>query len=151
RFQMELHSAPKTPKSGTPAELQFIVRDHEDPKKVFAAFEPLHERLMHLVIVRTDLGQFAHVHPELGADGIFRIRHIFPTGGEYHLLAEVAPRRAGVQTIMATLRVAGQAPAPFDITAAVRSPADLVRGVEIELKTPSDPIPVHRLVPLTFS
>jgi len=150
-FQMELLSTPKTPKAGAEAELQFIIRARENPRKIFASFEPLHEKLLHLVIVRADLGQFAHVHPELGADGVFRIRYIFPSGGEYHLFAEAAPRRAGAQMMMAKLRVAGHISGQFEIAAAARPRVDRIGGVEIELKSPPDPVPVHKLIGLNFS
>ena len=151
RFQLELQSAPKIPKTGVAAELRLVVRDRENPKRPVAAFEPMHLKLMHLVIVRADLGEFAHVHPELGADGIFRIAYVFPTAGEFHLFAEAAPRRAGAQMMMAKSRVAGHAPGRFDIAAAARVPIDRVGSVEIEFKPPGNSLPIHKLIALEFS
>src|SRR4029453_11957441 len=107
RFQLELKAAPKTPAAGQPSDLTFVIRDREVPGSIYATFERMHEKLLHLVIVRSDLAEFAHEHPEMGADGVFRLRYQFPSGGEYHLFAEVAPKGAGAQVLMGKLKVSG--------------------------------------------
>ena len=150
RFHLELLCAPKTPKAGAEAELQLIVRDAENPKKNVTAFELMHETLLHLVVVSADLGQFAHVHPELGGDGIFRIRYVFPAPGEYHLFAEAAPRRSGAQILTAKLRVAGHATGGFDIASAARSSVVRAGSVEIELKSPRGGVPIHKMITMNF-
>ena len=80
----------------------------------------MHEKLLHLILVRRDLAHFAHEHPTLGPDGVFRLRYTFASGGDYSLFADVAPKGAGAQTLSAPLSVSGkpQPPAPF--------PTDLV-------------------------
>ena len=71
-------------KSGTP------VRD----------FEPVHDKLMHLIIVGEDLSYFAHIHPTLaGTDGNFTINHIFPKSSTYKLWADFKPK-GGKQTLV---------------------------------------------------
>jgi hypothetical protein len=118
RYALELTSDPKRPKAGEPVELRLLFRDREDnPKMAFSAFETVHEALVHVVIVRSDLSTFAHEHPALGAGGIFRLRYTFPAGGEYHVFADVAPKRAGSQILSAKINVAGQAPERFDLNA----------------------------------
>ncbi len=112
RFQLQLGSSPKTPKAGESAELQLTVREHNNPKVALIAFDTTHEQLLHLIVVRDDLAHFAHIHPVLGSDGMFRIRHEFPAGGEYHLFADVAPKGAGSQVLMAKLKVSGPFGAP---------------------------------------
>lgn len=53
-----------------------------------------HEVWTHLIVTRTDLGSFAHLHPEpTGQPGRLRVRATFPTGGDYDLRAEF--RRQG--------------------------------------------------------
>jgi hypothetical protein len=135
RFSLELAASPKTPRPGEEVELRLIVRDRENLKDIFNEFERAHEEFMHLVIVRDDLREFAHEHPALGPNGAFVLRYQFKTAGEYHLFADVAPRNAGSQVLMAKLKVAGKtsAPAAFAPLSAIQE----VDGLRIELKTPA--------------
>jgi hypothetical protein len=118
RFRLELTALPKHPKAGEPADLRLVVRDRD---AAVTAFDTVHEMQMHLVIVRKDLAQFAHEHPAPQPDGSFRLRYTFATGGEYHLFADVAPRGAGGQVLMARLNVAGPEGERFDIRRAAPS------------------------------
>jgi hypothetical protein len=108
RFTLELSASPKSPKAGEPAALRLAIHDREHPKEIFNRFEFAHEQLMHLVIVRADLSEFAHEHPALGPDGAFTLQYQFRTGGEYHLFADVAPKDAGSQVLFAKLKVGGK-------------------------------------------
>jgi len=137
RFSLELSASPKTPKPGEPVELRLIVRDREKPKDVFKQFERAHEEFMHLVIVRDDLREFAHEHPTLGGDGAFAMRYQFKSAGEYHLFADVAPRNAGSQVLMAKLKVAGKTSAPASFEP--RPTTQEIDGLRIELKTRAVP------------
>jgi hypothetical protein len=105
RFTLELTTDPKRPKAGEPVDLRLIVRDRESGDAV-SSFEIVHEMPMHLIVVRKDLTQFAHEHPEWDG-GAFHLRHTFPAGGEYRLFADLAPRGAGGQVLMAKLKVGG--------------------------------------------
>jgi hypothetical protein len=133
RFSLELSASPKTPKSGEPVDLRLTVRDREKPKEVFNQFERAHEEFMHLVIVRDDLREFAHEHPALGNDGAFVLRYQFKAAGEYRLFADVAPRNAGSQVLMAKLKVAGKTSPP--VAFEPRSTIQEIDGLRIELKT----------------
>lgn len=103
RYRLEI--AAKSPKVGQPVEIRLLLRDRENG--VVRDFESMHEAYMHLVIVRRDLKHFAHVHPELAADGTFRIPYTFAAGGDYRLFADAAPRGAGGQIVSASLKVDG--------------------------------------------
>ena len=142
RFQLDLVAAPKTPAAGHPVDLALIIRDRDAPGAVYSTFERMHEKLLHLVIVRSDLAEFAHEHPELGADGIFRLHYQFRSGGEYHLFAEVAPKGAGAQILMAKLRVSGK-------MTPRKTPSGADAGVEFI--APAVPVPVSRMVTLRFA
>jgi hypothetical protein len=139
RYSVELSTNPKRPKAGEPVELRMIFRGRDNPKGVFSSFESVHESLLHLVMVRTDLAEFAHEHPVLGDDGTFRLRYIFPSGGEYHLFADVAPKGAGSQVLMAKLNITGPA-------AAQRSFTQQSAGTAIELVPPADPLPIRQTI-----
>ena len=132
RFSLEVAAQPRRPKSGEPVELTLTVRDRG---AAVPAFDTMHERQMHLVIVRKDLGQFAHEHPEPQAGGAFRLRYTFAAGGEYRLFADVAPHGAGAQIVMARLKVAGAEGAAFDVH---RQPT-------------METLPARKTIPLTLS
>ena len=53
----------------------------------------------------------------MGDGGVFRIRYTFPAAGEYHLFADVAPKGAGSQVLMARLKVSGKTGKRYDIAA----------------------------------
>ena len=134
-FFVEVSPKPSKPVAGEPAELRFAIRER-DKKDPIAAFDIAHERIFHLMIVRKDLGQFAHEHPEQRKDGTFDLKYTFPTEGTYHLFADVAPRGKGSQVLMATVEVkAGKAPkaTPFALDAAGAPKPSVVEGMKAVL------------------
>jgi hypothetical protein len=147
RFTLDIASSPKTPKPGEEATLQLIVRDRERPKEVFRQFDRFREQLMHLVIVRNDLEGFAHEHPMLNEAGAFELHYRFNAPGEYHLFADVAPKGAGSQVLMARLNVAGKpsrSPSPQR-----RAMTQEIDGVRIQLE--SESAPVGKTAPVCFT
>jgi hypothetical protein len=72
-------------------------------------FAVVHEKLLHLFIVRRDLGWFDHVHPALVPDGRFVLEQRFPSGGDYVLFADTAPAGSPPQIFRLPLRVDGPA------------------------------------------
>ena len=70
-------------------------------------FDVVHERLMHVFIVRDDLAFFAHEHPERAGRGLFRLRFRFPAPGRYRVFADVAPKDAGAQILTGEVLVSG--------------------------------------------
>jgi hypothetical protein len=83
-------------------------------------FEVEHEKRMHLIVVRRDGRGFQHLHPELGADGVWRTRLTLPDAGAYRVFADF--KRGGkAQTLAADLAVDGNAdyePLPAPATTA---------------------------------
>lgn len=59
-------------------------------------FAVVHEKLMHVIVVRADLTNFQHVHPEFDeATGEFTLPALsFPEDGPYRVFADFAPRSA---------------------------------------------------------
>lgn len=147
-FRLDVVALPSPPRAGQPVELRLSVR-RETPAESgpMTAFELSHEKPMHLFLVRSDLGEFVHEHPDLEEGGVFRLRHSFPTGGLYRLFADVAPAGAGTQVLVAELTVEGPGGRPFALHEAYRKGGVLdacVDGVCIRLEPPSFPIPVGR-------
>jgi hypothetical protein len=58
------------------------------------SFEELHERRMHLIVVRRDLTGFQHLHPHMSEDGTWRTNLVFPTGGAWRVFADFATGEA---------------------------------------------------------
>jgi hypothetical protein len=135
RFTLELATEPKRPKAGEPVELRLKIRDR-DAAGVAPTFEIVHEKPIHLIVVRKDLGHFAHEHPVLNG-GEFRLTYTFASGGDYRIFADVAPRGAGSQVLMARLKVAG---------AETRTP----EGEKAELKSEAE-LPARKTVPVVFA
>jgi hypothetical protein len=148
-YRLEVVSAPSAPAAGEPAELELRVRLENSPDlREVTDFDLVHERPMHLFLVRKDLAYFAHEHPEMSSPGVFRLRYRFPAPGEYRLFADVAPRDAGSQVVAATLRVqpgAGDTPAPSPMpTGPVLSAQS--GDVRVQIEPPEGGVPAGKTV-----
>src|SRR5205807_5076875 len=115
-----------------------------DTKQPVTDFDTVHERQIHFMVVSADMRHFAHEHPVLGPDGRFTLRYAFPTGGEYRLFADVAPKGAGSQILMQPVRVNGPAPASAGTVGFTPSLADAAGGVRVSLATSTANLPVGR-------
>jgi hypothetical protein len=80
-----------------------------DPKSGAAIkqFQIIHEKPIHLFVVSEDLEYFAHEHPDLGADGVFRHVTLLPKPGTYKLLADFMPEGGTPQLISRVITTAG--------------------------------------------
>ncbi len=91
------------PESGDENTLSFrIMRKGE----VFTDFGVNHTKEMHLVIIRTDLTQFEHVHPTRKADGTWELPHHFREPGQYWLFADFV-EKDGTPHVMRFERIVG--------------------------------------------
>lgn len=101
---------------------------HAPDGKPVSRFEPIHEKLVHLIIVREGLDQFAHIHPTTTADGTLTAEYTFPVAGEYHLFADHKPAGKGQALATAKLQIGGDAPAAEAL--ATNAPGDIaVEGI----------------------
>jgi hypothetical protein len=89
-----------------PVRLQLTVRDRATNEAV-AQFDELHERLMHLFVVSSDLQYFDHVHPTPAKDGSFEIPLTLPRAGAYRLVADLLPTGGAPQTLQHTVLTSG--------------------------------------------
>ena len=69
--------------------LEFQVFDNRG--NAIRHLEFVHERPMHLMVVSRDLSEFAHIHPEVDEYGIWRVKYVFPSSGNYRLYAQFTP------------------------------------------------------------
>ncbi|HEX5712928.1 MAG TPA: hypothetical protein VFX85_06415 [Solirubrobacterales bacterium] len=89
---------------GEPGELRFRIEDAGGAP--VRRFDELHERRMHLILVRRDGSGFQHLHPGLAADGTWAVAVEFPAAGDYRAFADFSV--AGEQhTLASDLFVSG--------------------------------------------
>ena len=68
-----------------------------------------HEKLMHVIGVREDLGAFIHIHPQRAAPGLWDIIHIFTNVGRYQIWSDIKHRGAVYSVAHPRYTVAGEA------------------------------------------
>jgi hypothetical protein len=73
-------------RGGEPSELRFTIAGPEG--EPITEFDELHERRMHLIVVRRDGTGFRHLHPELDAQGTWSIQARFTEPGVYRAFAD---------------------------------------------------------------
>jgi YHS domain-containing protein/plastocyanin len=93
--------------AGKPTVLNIRILN-DTTKKTVKDFELTHEKKMHFLMVSEDMAWFSHEHPDLGSDGIFRLRTTFPRPGRYHLYADCTPADGDNQILPMVLTVGGK-------------------------------------------
>lgn len=85
--------------AGNATTLSFTVNRGSSPVKDFLV---AHEKLLHFIVVRNDLGDFQHLHPDLNTTtGAFTVPVTFPENGTYALFADFEPKD-GEATVLRT-------------------------------------------------
>jgi hypothetical protein len=90
---------------GSATSLRFAIRDGRGPVR---DFEVTHTKRMHLIVVRRDGRGFQHLHPALGADGVWSTPITLPDAGAYRVFADFQ-RDGRAYTLAADLTVDGEA------------------------------------------
>jgi hypothetical protein len=103
-------------------------------------YDVVHDKQLHLVVVRRDATQFRHVHPTLGSDGTWTIPWTWSQAGSYRVFADFDPAgEQGQLTLGTDVQVAGElVPQPLPPTTrtaqvdgyTVTLEGDLAAGVE---------------------
>lgn len=89
-----------------PRALRFVVRGPDGAP--VARYETVHEKLMHLVVVRSDLFGYQHLHPILGKDGVWSTTLSLGAAGTWRMYAEFTPAGGGAAVVLgAALTVPG--------------------------------------------
>lgn len=124
----------------TPAEFRFKVLGPEG--HAVTAYRPLHERALHLIVVRRDLATFSHLHPRRETDGTWHVELTLPSPGPYRAFADLAPKDGPEMTLTVDLTAPGEwaeqeLPAPSRTARAgayqVDLRGELVAGVHSEI------------------
>ncbi len=95
-YQMKFESRPRQLAASQAAVLTYT------PQEVGNEATPVplavvHEKKIHLIIVRKDLSVFYHEHPEFTAEGNYRVPFTFAQGGDYVLFQDYTPDGSGHQ------------------------------------------------------
>ena len=90
---------------GEPSVLRFSIEGAAGPVR---DFEVTHEKRMHLIVVRRDGRGFQHLHPTLGADGVWSAPIALPDAGAYRVFADFQ-RGGRAYTLAGDLTVDGAA------------------------------------------
>ena len=91
---------------GAPTDFSFrIIGPNGAP---VTAFDEEHTKRLHLIVVRRDTTGFQHLHPEMAADGTWRVPLTVPAAGSYRAFADFTPTGAGPLTLGVDLAAAGE-------------------------------------------
>jgi hypothetical protein len=93
------------------------------------AFDVVHERQLHFIVVRRDGTDFQHVHPEMDASGTWRVPLTVPAAGVYRAFADFTPTGGPATTLGVDLF----APGDFRPTAHAPSRSAVVDGYTVTL------------------
>ena len=136
--------APANYTAGQPADLSFKVVAADG--SVVNAYAVEQTKELHLVLVRSDLSGYQHIHPARATDGTWSIPVTFAKGGKYRMVADFVPVIGGTATgrtaVTTDLMVTGAStdtPLPAVATAttvdgySVTLAGDLTSSAETEL------------------
>ena len=119
-----------TPALAPDAAAEFRFRIVGPAGNAVTSYRDRHERPLHLILVSRDLAVFRHVHPSLGADGVWQVGLDPLASGPYRAFADFAAGDGPELTLGHDVTVTGE-PAPRPLPAA-SSTAD-VDGYQVEL------------------
>ncbi|MFE3028330.1 hypothetical protein, partial [Nocardia tengchongensis] len=96
-------SAPATPDQQ--GALRFRITG---PQGTVTQYDNLHDKDLHLIVVRSDAGQFRHVHPTRAADGTWSLDWKWAAPGSYRVFADFSPTGGPGELVLSrTVAVAG--------------------------------------------
>ncbi|WP_229074025.1 hypothetical protein [Actinoplanes sp. DH11] len=94
--------------AGRPQKLEFTV--HGPGGAPITTYAVVHDKPLHLIVIRRDLSGFQHLHPEMAADGTWTIDLTLTEPGSYRMIADFTALVGGTQiatTLGSDLTVAG--------------------------------------------
>ena len=110
-------SAPAT--AGAAGEVRFAVTGPDG--RPVQDYDVVHDKQLHVVVVRRATASFRHVHPTLGADGTWSIPWTWEQAGSYRVFADFDPAGEQGQLTLGTDVQVGGAYAPQPLPPASRT------------------------------
>ncbi|MCV7432635.1 MULTISPECIES: hypothetical protein [Mycolicibacterium] len=103
-YQLSPVQAPNS--IGAPGELRFSILDPAG--RPLVDYDTVHDKLLHLIVVRSDGTQFSHVHPSLDRrTGAWSIPFEWKAAGTYRIFADFTPTGGRQLTLTRAVDVAG--------------------------------------------
>ena len=93
---LSLHVATTGLTSNQPTTLAFKVVASDG--SAVTQFKVEQTKELHLILVRSDLSSYQHIHPSLASDGTWTVSVTFPKGGSYRMVADFVPILGGAAT-----------------------------------------------------
>ncbi len=101
-YELEVTSKPSSIDPKKPATFRFKIKN--DKGEVVKNYAIRHEKIMHFILVRKDLQNFQHLHPEFNeATGEFTVKITFPEDGPYRLFPDFTPGDDNPQKLPVTV------------------------------------------------
>lgn len=92
-YELEMTSDISNIQPDQSAKITYRVKN--DQGEIFKNFATVHEKIMHFIVVRKDLQEFQHLHPEYNqATGEFALNITFPTNGTYRIFPDFTPAKS---------------------------------------------------------
>ena len=101
-YEPEITSDTKNIKPNQPIKFSYKIKI--DKGEVLKNYEIAHEKIMHFIVVREDLQNFQHLHPDFNqATGEFTVNITFPTDGVYRVFPDFTPAEDNPQKLPITV------------------------------------------------
>ena len=84
--------------------IKFSYKIKNDKGEILKNYEIVHEKIMHFIVVRKDLQEFQHLHPDFNqATGEFTVDITFPADGSYRVFPDFTPAEDNPQKLPVTV------------------------------------------------
>ena len=143
-YELEVTSDTTDIKPNQPVAISYKIKN--DKGEILKNYAVTHEKIMHFILVRKDLQQFQHLHPEFNqSTGEFSVQATFPTDGTYRIFPDFTPGDENPMKLPVTLNQDINVGDPSKFTpqqvAMDSSPSKTVNGYAITYKlNPSQPM-----------
>lgn len=101
-YEPEITSDTTNIKPNQPIKFSYKIKN--DKGEVLKSYEVAHEKIMHFIVVRKDLQNFQHIHPDFNQEsGEFTVNITFPTDGSYRVFPDFTPSEDNPQKLPVTV------------------------------------------------
>lgn len=101
-YQVEVLSNTTGIKPQEPRKVVYKIKN--DKGDILKNYEVAHQKIMHFIVVRKDLQNFQHLHPEFNrSSGEFTVSVTFPTDGTYRMFPDFTPGDDNPQKLPVTV------------------------------------------------
>ncbi len=101
-YEIEVTSDTTKVKPNQPTKFSYKIKN--DKGEILKNYETVHEKIMHFILVRKDLQNFQHLHPNFNqATSEFTVDITFPTDGSYRVFPDFTPAEDSPQKLPVTV------------------------------------------------